>query len=191
MTDPTWPEPAEVATWRAGDDAAALAAAQAEIVNFCRWHICPVVTEDLVVDGTGTTVQTLPTLKLTAVNTLTEKRMPFGSALVALVPDVDFEWSENGTLVKNPFAAGCLTSWTPRRRGILANITHGYAALSADVRAVALSVAARSTETSDGVVRVQRGPFMRAWAVGSDGAPIGIPLTDREKDVLRRYQVPL
>lgn len=91
----------------AGVDADAWTAACAAVRAYCGWHIAPSVTEDVTVDGSGGSIQLLPTLHLTALTSITND----GTEVT------DPEWSEAG-MVRG--------SWTSKFRGVVANMAHGF-----------------------------------------------------------------
>jgi hypothetical protein len=88
----------------------ALAAARA----YCGWHVIPeLVGEELTLDGPGSSLLVLPTLRLTDITALTEN----GVAI-----DVEtLEWSIRG-LVCKPYRQ----RWTNEFRGIVATVNHGF-----------------------------------------------------------------
>lgn len=100
-----------------GVDRDAWSAAVASVRAYCGWHIAPEVTETLTVDGSGTSVQMLPTLRLVDLISITN-----AGAVVA-----DPEWSTSGMV------RGC---WTSRFRGVVAEMRHGYEEWPSDLVAV-------------------------------------------------------
>jgi len=119
-------------------DAAALAVASASgmIRDICGWSISA-ETVTLVLDGSGTTILNLPTLRLVAVF---EVRL-WG---VALDPS-EYSWTERGQLYR---AAG----WPADFRAVAADVQHGYEQTPDTVRAVALSLAGATTTNPGGTL---------------------------------------
>lgn len=106
---------------------AALSAAR----RWCGWHVSPVRTDDdLVVDGPGGRVLSLPTLNLIALSAVTE----CGVALDVARLDVS---RRKGTVEKHPYG-----NWTDRDGAITVTMTHGFTeAEAADWRRAVLRLA--------------------------------------------------
>lgn len=163
-------DPGQLTEWRDGDPALLLAAAEAAVRTYCGWHIAPTRTDTFVVNGTGATVLPLPTMHLTAVDSLTEDG--------AEVEVANVQWSAAGYLYRP-------APWTTRLRGVSAQVQHGYADVPLEVQAVVLSVAARGAATPDGAVRQQVGSVSLSFT----GAG-GVALLEHEQAVLDRYRLP-
>lgn len=148
----------------------ALAAAVGEVVDFCGWHIAPQRTDTVTVDGSGSPIQALPTMRLVDLVSVTED----GTAV-----DVsDVQWSEAGYLWRS-------TSWTRRLRGVVAEIEHGYATTPATIVSIVCAAAARGLSMVPGVARESSGGESISYTPGE-----GVPLTEQEQRVLaRRYQI--
>lgn len=156
--------------------------ASGAVTEYCGWHIAPVVSETVVVDGTGTLIQTLPTLNLLSLDTLTEN----GKAL-----DVSrIDWSANGLLEKR------VGHWTHRRRGIAAGITHGYELTPGWVATLIFAVAGRAFSSPLGIAAEAAGgesieylaPRTSALAAAPPGTVALLPF---EKKMLDRIRIPL
>lgn len=93
-------------------------AVQEAIRGYCGWHIAPIITETVTVDGSGGCVQLLPTLRLVDLVSISND----GTVVT------DPEWSENGAVRGH---------WTGKLRGVTATITHGHVWCPADLEAVA------------------------------------------------------
>lgn len=147
---------------------AALAAAR----NYCRWHVTPALSaQSITLDGPGTSVLVLPTLKLTAVDAVTED----GTEL-----DTDtLEWSSRGLLAK---ASGL--AWTSKLGGITVTIDHGYDA-APDFESVVLAAIDRGafSTSGDGQPKVI-GPFQYDT---TNTVTVGSVWSDAERAVLDRY----
>lgn len=165
--------------WAQGRAQLCLDGACGAVVEYCGWHIAPEVTETVTVDGSGTRVQPLPTLNLTALNAISER---------LLVIDPDYvEWSANGILAK---CSG--RDWTRRRRGVVADITHGFAATPAWVVTLVCAVAARALLTTPGVMQEAAGGESVTYATSrADTMPGTITLMAVEKKMLDRIRLPL
>lgn len=165
-----------------GQAAAMLDQASAMVRSFCGWDIFPVQTNVAVtVDGSGASVQPLPTARLLAVSAVVEDGTDVDLAYVA--------WSQAGYLTRPGW--GC--RWTCAERGITATITHGYDTVPADVQAVVLGVVARATANPSGLLREQVGPFAVTYSQPTAGFPAsgGLAVMPHEERVLQRYAVPL
>lgn len=153
----------------------ALAGVSAAIRNYCGWHITPVVTQELVLDGPGGRLLNLPTNLLTGITALTEDG-------VLLVDNTDFRWSADGSVKRK----GC--TWSDDFRIITATIVHGYAE-APDVKRVALAVVARELSSPTGATREQAGAVSISWALSSAGVSGGVALLQNERDILDHYRI--
>lgn len=152
----------------------AAARALAEVQAYCGWHISPSRTETLSLDGSGATVQPLPTLRMTALVSL--------SVDDEIVDTASVEWSEAGFIRRD-------AAWTSRLRGVVVEITHGYATMPLDVQAVIDRLAARHLEADTMSSMLVQVGQVRA-AVGGDGLPASAVLTELDRHVLDRYRLP-
>jgi hypothetical protein len=146
---------------------AALAAAR----NYCGWHVTPALTEQTyTLDGPGTSVLVLPTLRLTAVTSVTED----GTEL----DDSRIEWSSRGLIAK---ASGL--AWTSKMGGITVTIDHGYAS-APDFDSAVLSAIDRGgfSTSGDGQPKVI-GPFQ----YDTSNTVTGAVFSEAELAVLDRY----
>lgn len=148
--------------------------AEATVRAYCGWHIAPVRTDDvLVMDGSGATVQQLPSLRVTAVSEVTND----GTVLDVVN---DLEWSADGYM-RVP------GRWTHKLRGVTAKITHGYATMPDEVQAVIDDLIAR--ENSNPGAAQQVGQVRFAVSLVS-GAALGGALSPYEKEKLNTYRLP-
>lgn len=119
----------------------------------CGWHLYPVLTDvEVVVDGSGATVQTLPTMHLRDVTAVEEDGTAVDLARV--------EWTANGYLKR-------AHPWTRRLRGVRAVITHGFDELG-DVKALVVEAAAARAWTLSrpgfgAIKQIATGPFSARW----------------------------
>lgn len=107
--------PAELQA-RLGDATAqqkAIDVALADARRYCGWHVSPVRTETVTVDGSGGRVLSLPTLKLLGLVSLTECGIPHDVTRL--------DWSRIG-VVRKPLAL----RWTSRYSSIEAGMQHGF-----------------------------------------------------------------
>lgn len=146
----------------AGVDEGVWEATVADVRGFCGWHVAPEVTETLTVDGPGSGLLVLPTLRLVDVLSITDD----GAALT------DPEWSVTGMV-----RAYC---WTWKFRGVVAEITHGFEQWPADLLAVMAEMAS-TTASLAGVKAVTSGAHQVTFETS---------LRPSQRDVLGRYQLP-
>src|SRR5690606_2997314 len=100
-----------------------------------------------------------------------------------LVLAEDYDWSELGYLTKR---RGC---WGFRPRSVVVTMTHGYAEIPPEVKAVVLGIAARM-ETPAGTVRAQgAGPYNVQMTTNPDGSVGGLSLNLEERGALSRYRL--
>lgn len=111
--------------------------------SYCEWHIAPVMENDeLTVDGSGSPILQVPTLRLLAVHSVIEAGEP--------VDPSRFMWSADGSLRKR---VGC---WTSEWRGVELVVDHGLAEVPA-VDAVVLQVATRAMVAPAGQIGLRVG----------------------------------
>lgn len=146
-----------------------------EIRTYCGWHIAPVATETVTVDGSGSEVQGLPTLHLVDLVAVSED----GTDLTV----ADVQWSAAGYLRRPGYR------WTTSLRGVVAEIEHGYAEVPAGLIALTCAVATRSWTNPAGVTREQSGGESVSYAA-ADGTAAVSALTDQEMRMLdRRWSI--
>lgn len=153
------------------------------VTEYCGWHIAPALSETVVVDGTGTLIQTLPTLNLLTLEAVTENGVSLDPARV--------DWSANGVLEKR--SGGC---WTRRRRGVTAGITHGYEFAPSWVATLIFAVAGRAFVSPLGIAAEAAGgesiEYLAPRTSTLSSAPPGtVALLPFEKKMLDRIRVPL
>ncbi len=142
-----------------------------EIRDYCGWHIAPAVTATFTLDGSGATVQQLPTLRLNSVAKVTE----CGVELAA----ESYEWSSTGALRRR-------LPWTARYRGLIVEANHGYATVPANIVSVVLDAASAAISVEVGEDADQpetMGPFAFGARQG------GVVLNAVQRRVLDRYRI--
>jgi hypothetical protein len=161
--------------------------AMSVVRDFCRWHVTPIITEDLVLDGSGKRTLLLPSKHVLNVTAVTEN----GTA-------VTVRWSAMGVLTKTGsdvmgypltvegwLAPDDWLAWTADDRAISLTIEHGYAPEEvASVLGVVKSVAARVAMNPSGAITQQR-----AGTQGVSMLPGSVPLFASEKATLQRYRL--
>lgn len=146
-----------------------LAAALAEVRRWCGWHVTPERDDALVIDGPGSQVLRLPTLRLVALTEVTED----GTA----VDVAGLEWSRLGLVRKT---SGRF--WTPRMGGVAVTMTHGFDGAE-DFESAVLSVADRRSQGPAGIV-TEIGPFRFG-----DGRSADAAFTSAELSILEQYRL--
>ena len=120
-------------------------------------------------DGSGESVQFLPTLYLTDVQDVTAD-----GRVVS-----DPEWSRHGMLRG---VHSC------RFRGVVATITHGYDSFPAEVEAVARDMASSAGRT--GAYSMLAGPYQVTYPSGDAGREAGVVgMSEMQRAVLDRYRL--
>lgn len=160
-----------------------LDASSAAIRRYCGWHISPVVTEELIVDGTGGSVISLPTLRLLDLTALTETWNWQTSYIWA---SDQIEWSRDGNLRK-PGGAG----WTTAFRGISATIKHGFeTADCGDLTQLCITMSARAAASPFGVTTQAVGQVSIRMSSGSASSSAGgVSIYDDQAAALDAYRV--
>jgi hypothetical protein len=121
------------------DDAAQLAIDTALLAarRFCGWHVSPVRTETVTLDGPSGRVLSLPSLNVTAVTSLIE------CGVAADVAKLDVS-QRKGTVEKYPYGF-----WTGRNGAITVSFIHGFAEEEAlDWRRAIVALVGSWSETS-------------------------------------------
>ena len=148
---------------------------------YARWHICPIITETLTLDATGTRTINLPTLRLLGV----ERLEYAGQEITA----DNFEFSDAGLIRVGK------TALPSRLGGIKATIRHGYDPKEcAEIFQIAQALSQRMQTgiASQGVVQQTTGPFSMRFGTIAGGVPVSQALLlEPEKQVLARYRLPL
>jgi hypothetical protein len=91
-----------------------LAAAVADVRAYCGWHVCPVRADHtIVLDGPGSQLLVLPTLRMTALTTVVEDGVELDVTTLA--------WSTRGLVRKKSGA-----QWSGEFGSIEVTFTHGY-----------------------------------------------------------------
>lgn len=155
---------------------ATLMAVSTEIRRYCGWHIAPVLTTDLVLDGCGGVDQPLPSLRVLDVLSLTEAGVS--------VPTDTLEWSAAGFLRKPG-------QWTTRLRGIALTISHGWDLDEvSDLTLLTTVLAARVLVSPQGIGQASTG----AVSVSLSADPstgVGNPaLSESQRSIVDAYALP-
>lgn len=141
----------ELAAYREGDDELLLRAATREVRNYCGWHVAPVLTHTVELDGGA--VLLLPTMRLIELVAVESVAVPPVPAELSA-----FTASSSGVIVASPTATVDQRWWQRRTGRLRVTFKHGWDS-APDVESVVLAVADRMSDNPRGVAREQAGPF--------------------------------
>lgn len=160
-----------------GDAQTYLDGASAAVQSYCGWHIAPVKTDEtLTIDGRGGSHLWLPSKHVVNVSAVTVSGV--------LVDSTEYDWSEDGFL---ELRCG---SFPTRARSITVTLTHGYAAVPADVAQVVMEVSARAKASPAGALREQAGQVSVDHGRIRGGLTPGGALLAEEMARLDPYKLP-
>lgn len=153
-------------------DADARLRAEAEVRAYCGWHVAPSRRESITLDGDDSGVLLLPTLRMTALHSLSVR-----GASVNVDDELVVEWSTSGVV-------RCSTR-TASMRGVVVELTHGFDDWPLEVLSVIDRLTQRALDDPGALVQVGA----VRYATSSDGLPI-VGLTELDKLVIDRYRLP-
>lgn len=145
----------------------------AAVRRYCGWHVCPVLTDDVVtLDGPGDGLLVLPTLRMSALTKVVEDGVELDLSTLA--------WSTRGLVRKKSGAR-----WSCEYGAIEVTFTHGYTETeAADWHRTVQQIADRNARiASNDPIAV--GPFR--WADSSAAA--GSAFTGAERATLDLYRL--
>ena len=152
-------------------------AAQGAIRRECGWHVAPVITETLVIDGAGGRELLVPSLRVIE--------------LVSVLNDGDDVTDK----VRFSRRAGVLeldAGWSCKVASIEVTMRHGFPANDVpDVAALIVTLTKRASQGAAAGITVQQniGPAGQRIATGRDGGALGVPLLQSERDTLSPYRL--
>lgn len=156
------------------DPAFWLSAANQAIRTECGWHVAPIITEELVLDGPGGTALLVPSKRVRSIISATSDGR-----------DVTDE-------VKFSRRAGVLTlasGWSCEVGSIELVILHGYELEEvADVAGLVVSLTKRAA-SSGVIVQQSVGSASARLVTGRDGLTAGLPLFESEKAILAPHKL--
>ena len=124
------------------------------VESLCGWAPSPERVETLRVDGSGSPIVQIPTLRLLEVTAVREEGVEVDASA--------FMWSDDGSLRKR---VGC---WSREWRGIEVDCLHGFDT-AADLDAVVLQVALRTVIAPAGQLRERAGQVDEQFGVTVSG----------------------
>lgn len=154
--------------------APALEAVSAEIRREAGWHIWPLLEDhEVILDGSGNSVQPVPTLRLMRIKTVS-------NAGVSIPPEL-IDSSRLGLL---KIQGG--TMWTNRYGQVRLTIDHGWED-APELKALCLSLTARALASPMGATREQAGSISVNWAMTSSVSGSVLP-SGSELATINRYK---
>ncbi|SPT53796.1 Uncharacterised protein [Actinomyces bovis] len=159
-----------------------LDAASAAVRRYCGWHVVPVITETVILDGTGAALVELPSMRVEEITALTEKCPHRGGRVHEWTPEElgDLEWSHLGTLRRRDGV------WTDRYQGIRVTMRHGYQE-APELTQTVLQVAAMALSSPTGVTHEQAGGVSINYGTTGAGVAGGLTLLERDVKTLEPY----
>ncbi|TFD58037.1 hypothetical protein E3T43_07260 [Cryobacterium sp. Hh7] len=158
---------------QAFDQAFWLKAANQTVRSYCGWHVAPIITESITLDGNGSKTLLLPSKRVTDVVSVLND----GIDVTATVRK-----SEKGML---ELTRGC---WSDELGAIEVTFTHGYEAAD-DVAGVIAALVSRAASSPAGIAAQAVGPANVKYATGPGGVPLSIPLMAGEMLTLDAYRI--
>lgn len=154
-----------------------LAAASRAVRAYCRWHVAPVVTETVTLDGDGSGRLLLPSLRVRAVTAVRSGGLAQNLAHIT--------WSRSGLLLSGYLLSGAY-------RGIEVDLTHGHDLEDVpEVVSIVLQAAARALASPVGYTREQSGSIGVAPTLTGPSAAGGVHLLEHERADLAEYRLVL
>ncbi len=154
------------------DPAFWLRAANGAVRSACHWHIAPIITETLVLDGRGGTVLLLPSQRVHSI----ERVLADGVDITTQV-----KFSRNSGMIS--LASG----WPSGLGAIEVTLQHGYAIEEVPEVAGLIVTLTKRASSSGNVVSQAIGSASQRLATGKDGAVLGVPLLESELQTLKPY----
>lgn len=151
-----------------------LNAANQAIRTECGWHVAPIITEELVLDGAGGKNLLVPSLRIREV-------------VIARSDGRDVT-----DQVKFSRRAGVLTlasGWSCDIGSIELTIRHGFEAEEVPNIAALIVTLTKRAASSGAFVQQSIGPASAKVATGRDGAALGVPLLESERETLAPYRL--
>lgn len=165
-----------------GDEDGLLVAATERVRNYCGWHIAPVLTTTVEIDGASPLI--LPTLRLVEVVSIEDTDAPGTFVDLSTV-----RVGTSGVLAMRRDAAFDARWWGRYDKRLRVTMRHGHDS-APDAEDVVMGMVERASARAKsgllaGAVQHQAGPFGVTL-----GSPSGIYLTDDDKATLDHYRFP-
>ncbi|WP_137843856.1 hypothetical protein [Microbacterium sp. 2FI] len=149
-------------------------AATQSIRSECGWHVAPVITETLVLDGRGGVALLLPSQRVEA---------------VTLVKNDGVDVTSRVKFSRRTGVMTLASGWSCDLGSIEITLTHGYPLESvADIAALIVTLTKRGAASS-AFVQQSVGSASARLGTGRDGAALSVPLLESEKALLEPYRL--
>lgn len=149
-------------------------AANQAIRTECGWHVAPVITETLVLDGGGGPGLLLPSQRVRTIDLVKND----GDDVTA---DVKFS--------RRTGVATLASGWSCDVGSIEITLTHGYELTEvADIAALIVTLTKRAAASS-AFIQQSVGSASVRLGTARDGAALGVPLLESEKTLLAPYRL--
>lgn len=135
---------------------------------WCGWHVTPVVTETLILDGEGSPSLALPSRRVLDVSVVKIEGEPVGSD--------EFDWSKEGMLRLRR------KSFPDRFRSVEVTLTHGFPDVPAMV-SVLTQIVLGACASPLGATQEQAGSILVRWA------RTGMQLDESDRHALAPYRL--
>lgn len=143
--------------------------------NYCRWHIAPVITETVTLDGPGGRLLQLDTLHVRDVTEVVADG-------VTLTPDEQYRWSALGSIQRVDWY------WPDTYRSVRVSFEHGYDVADVpDVAQIIRQACAVALSSPMGATREQAASLAVTWATTAPGVAGGLSLLERDRELLAPY----
>jgi len=149
-----------------------LNAANGAIRDHCGWHVAPIITETLVLDGSGGTRLLLPSQRIRNITSALND----GRDVTA-----DVKFSRRSGVIT--LASG----WSCDVGAVEITLQHGFNIEEVPAVAALIVKLTKRAAASSNVVQQSIGPAAQKVAVGRDGGAVSLPLLESEKAILAPY----
>lgn len=150
-------------------------AASASVRAYCGWHVAPVVSETLTLDGPGGRTLLVPSMRIREVTKVVNDGRDVTS---------EVRWSHRSGVMT--LAGG----WSCDVGAIEVELKHGFEfAEVPDVAAIVVAIGTRVSAGNGTVVQEAAGGMSRRFATTRDGNAPGVPLFATEQATLDRFRL--
>ncbi len=153
----------------------ALRAATSKIRKRARWHIWPVMTKTVRLNGPGTKILQLPAMHLTEVASIVE----LGKTINLSRLDIGYDDGQIGGRF-----------WTDRLGAITATFTAGYEEIPDELEGLVLEMTARALGSPLGAIREQTLSSNVTWSATAPNVAGGTVILDHEFADVDEYRYP-
>lgn len=150
-----------------------IAAAEQMVRDYCGWHVAPVVTQTLVLDGSGARSLFVPSLKVLNITDCKVRGVELDVSTL--------EWSGDGFLRRD-------CGWPARLRSVELTLEHGFES-APSLSEIIKEMAARAMSAVGGRTREAAGGVNITNAMVAPGVSGGVVLMEHEKAALDRYRI--